>query len=107
MSDTVRKHAVHLKMLKDANPALRRKILTFGGNELLTCICEVCKNILNANVPLTQPQMRSLRRHKHNLRKIVLKGTPKKVKTKIIQTGGFLPAILGPIISLLGGLFSK
>jgi hypothetical protein len=39
------------------------------------------------------------------IRKLVLKKTSLKSKRKIVQTGGFLGAILGPIIKVLGGLF--
>jgi len=39
------------------------------------------------------------------LRKLVLKKTSLKNKRKIVQTGGFLGALLGPIVSVLGSLF--
>jgi hypothetical protein len=35
----------------------------------------------------------------------VLKKTPLKTKKKIAQTGGFLGALLAPIVKILGGLF--
>jgi hypothetical protein len=39
------------------------------------------------------------------LRELALKKTSKKKRKKIIQSGGFLGAILGPIVSILGRLF--
>jgi len=40
------------------------------------------------------------------LREIALKKTSLRKKQKLIQSGGFLGALLGPIISVLGGLFN-
>ena len=53
-------------------------------------------------------QMKRLHREKKNLRAIALKKTSLKKKRKIFQKGGFIGAILPPILtvlsSLLGGL---
>jgi hypothetical protein len=41
------------------------------------------------------------------LRRLALKKTPLKEKKILIQSGGFLGALLGPIISILGNLFGN
>jgi hypothetical protein len=56
-------------------------------------------------VPLSVEHKRRLKRHKLSLRKLAQKKTPTKTKKKIVQNGGFLGAILGPIVKVLGGLF--
>jgi hypothetical protein len=67
-------------------------------------MCECAKNILVGNVALSPEHKRQLKRHRRSLRKLVLKKTSMKAKKKIVQTGGFLGAILGPIVKVLGGL---
>jgi hypothetical protein len=57
------------------------------------------------NVCLTPEHKRQLKRHKLSLRKLVLKKTPLSEKKKIVQSGGFLGALLGPIVKILFGLF--
>ena len=44
MSSRVRKHAVQLKMLRDAPPKLRKQILHHCGKDFLNCLCECVKN---------------------------------------------------------------
>lgn len=90
-------------MLRDAKPAIRKTIIKTGDKELLTCLCECSKNVLKGNVPLTTNQKSHLRRHKRALRELALKKTSKKKKVALIQKGGFLGALLTPILSLLGG----
>jgi len=61
---------------------------------------------LKGNVPLNTFQKKKLGIKKNILRQIALKNTSLKKKQKLIQSGGFLGALLGPIISVLGGLFN-
>jgi hypothetical protein len=92
-------------MLRDAKPKLRKTIL--GDKGLLTCLCECSKNILKGNVPLSPVQKRKLRRHRRSLRELTLKKISKKKKNKILQKGGFLGALITPILSLLGGMLGS
>ena len=105
MSRLVCDHAAILKKLHTATPAQRKKLLAGNNKNLMRCLCECAKNILKGNVPLTTPQKKALRRHRQKLNKLVLKKTPAKTKKKIVQSGGFLGAILSPIVGLLGRLF--
>jgi len=107
MSRRVQKHAVQLKMLRDATPRLRKQIMHHCGKEFLDCVCECVKNVLKGNVPLTSSQKQNLSRHRNKLRKLSLKKTSKKKKIEIIQKGGFLGALITPILSLLGGLLGS
>ena len=107
MSSRVRKHAIQLKMLRDASPKLRKQILHHCGKDFLNCVCECVKKVLKGNVPLTSAQKQKLSRHRNKLRELVLKKTPKKEKIDIIQKGGFLGALITPILSILGGLLGS
>jgi hypothetical protein len=108
MSQRLKRFAPYLKLLDKASPKVRKSMLKNNcSNELLHCICECTKNILKGNVPLSPAQKKQLSRRKQLMRKLTLKKTSLQSKRKIVQTGGFLGAILGPIIQVLGGLFSN
>jgi len=78
-----------------------------ADNDFVKCLCECAKNIIKGNVKLTTLQRSKICRRKQSFRKLVLKKTPLKEKREIVQSGGFLGALLGPIVSILGGLFGK
>jgi len=108
MSTTLRRNAPFLKLLYSSSPAIRKRILqSHCTPDFVACICECAKNLLLGNVPLTASQKATLRRRYNNLRELALKKTTKKKRKQIIQSGGFLGALLGPIISVLGSLFGS
>jgi hypothetical protein len=103
MSDRLRRNAPLLRILHKAGPAVRRRLLhAHCTKDFINCVCECTKNIIKGNVNLTPSQKESLRRRKNTLHQLVLKKVSLKKKKKIIQSGGFLGAILGPIIGALG-----
>jgi len=55
---------------------------------------------------LKEAQLRKLRREKDNLRALALKKTPLKKKRKILQKGGFVGALLTPVLSIIGNILS-
>jgi len=71
--------------------------------KFLECISECAKNILRGNVQLSAKQKRALRRNRQNLRRLSIKKTSLKKNRQIIQNGGFLGAIIAPILATLGG----
>ena len=72
---------------------------------MINSLCECCLNILKGNVSLTPTQKRRLNKHKQTLRLLARKQTSLRVKKKALtQKGGFLGALLGPIISTVGSL---
>jgi len=103
MSKRLRKYAPVLKLLDQSSPASRKRLLEdICSADFLQCMCDCAKNIIKGNVPLTPSQKRQLSRRKRLLKKLALKKTSQLNKRKIIQSGGFLGALLGPIISILG-----
>ena len=106
MSQRLKKYAPYIKLLGKASPKVRSSMIKNNCSpEFIRCICECVKNLIKGNVPLTPQQKQQIGRRKRVLRKLVLKKSSLKSKRKIIQTGGFLGAILAPIIKVLGGLF--
>ncbi len=76
--------------------------------KLLKCLCECCLNVLKGNVKLTASQKQNLSRHRKVLRDLAdRKVSVKRKKHILVQKGGFLPALLRPILSTLAGLFLK
>lgn len=106
MSSRLKKYLHKLRLLKEASDKVRKKILKNCNKNLLGCICECAKNVLKGNVPLTKPQKSKLSRFKKKLRNLVSKKTRATVKKKLIQSGGFIGALLTPVISFLGALLN-
>ena len=105
MSKRLQKNIELLKILKKAELAQRKAILKTLNNEQLLCICECIDNILCGNVKISPVKKRELSKHVKILRKLVDKETDKEQKRKLlVQKGGFLPALLAPIIAIAGSL---
>jgi len=99
-----------LKIVSKAKtPKRRREILRTATAEQLTSICDCIHNILyNREISLTDKNKRLLRRHKGVLLVLANKKLPKQTRCEILeQQGGFLPALLAPIIGIAGSLLSN
>jgi len=107
MSARVKKYAQQLRLLHDASPKIRKSLIGGCHPHVLSCICECAVNILKGHVPLTGAQKKKLRRHKRSLRLLSSKKVASKRKKRLLQTGGFIDALLTPILSLLGGLLGR
>ena len=108
MSKKLDYYAPLLRKLKRASPSVQKRMLSkCCDRDFINCISECCKNVLNGNVKLTSSQLSGIRQRKKTLRKLAAKKTSLIKKRKLIQKGGFLGALLGPIVSVLSGLFMK
>ena len=99
MSSRVRRQAPVLKVLGKAHPHVCQAILRGADKELLKCLSECAYNILRGNVKLTPAQKARLTKYKQKLRKVADRKTNLKQKQKLVQTGGFLPALLAPLLT--------
>ena len=110
MSARLRKQINYLKILHKSNPKTRNAILQNADKELINCICECVENTLNGNVKVSPAQRKQLKKHAAVLRQIRAKSGSLQTKKKLlVQKGGFLPALLAPILAglastVLGGL---
>ena len=108
MAKRVQKHLKTLEVLESAKPKLRKGILENADSDLIRCICECCLNILSGNIELTPEEKRRLFHHKTLIRKLCSKNLPVEERRDIlIQKGGFLPALLGPIIGIVSSLLGS
>ena len=108
MTQNVRNHAHMLKVLSESSPRLRKSILQHADSNLVKCLCECSLNVLKGNVSLSPHQKRKLSRHKQKLRALANPKLSKAKKKKLlIQQGGFVGALIGPVLSTLAGLLLK
>ena len=107
MSAPIEEKFEKLRLLKESSPKVRKQILKDCNSSLLCCLCECALNILKGAVPLKEGQKKRLARFKHKLRKLASKKTRRKIKKRIVQTGGFIGALLTPVLSFLGTLLSN
>jgi hypothetical protein len=103
------KHTDILRALYHLNSEQRTALLRKADPKLVRYICECALNVLRGNVPLHRGHKNRLRKHVNILRRLA--NPQKKLSSKkkiIVQHGGFLPALLAPLIgSVLASLISK
>jgi len=104
MSRRVQKFLPVLKRIRKMGDRARRQYVQKCDREFLDCVSECAKNVIKGNVPLTGRQKATLRRNRRDLRELSVKKTSLRKKRKIVQKGGFLTALLPPVLSFLGGL---
>ena len=106
MSARVRRYMSVLKRIRKMGDKAKRDYVRKCDKSFLDCISECAKNIIKGTVPLTNSQMSKLRRRRNDIRALSVKKTSLRKKRKILQKGGLLSALLPPVLSLLGGMFS-
>lgn len=110
MSDRLKNNIHELCVLNKLNNIQRKHFLEIVHPETIKCICEVCLNVLNGNIPLKDSDKNKLKRYKSILRQLVNRQGKKgreQVKNKrktLIQKGGFLPIILPPLLAIAADL---
>ena len=104
MSESVKRQGEMLRFLARAKPPTVKAIVKNASPQLVKTLCECCHNVLKGNVPLTTAQKRRLRRHKTSLRQLTKKKLSVKRRKQLLQTGGFIGALLGPVIGVLKGV---
>ena len=98
MSSHLKHQAPLLQALAQAHPHICKAILRGADKDLLQCLSECALNVMRGNLTLTGPQKAKLTKFKQKLRKVGNKKVSLKEKHKIVQTGGFAPALLAPLV---------
>jgi len=89
-----RRNACLLEALCHLNKNQRAVFLRTADEKFIRCIRECVFNTLKGNVPLERREKNRLSKYKTALRRIA-------AKRGNLQRGGFLPYIIGPILSIL------
>lgn len=108
MSSRLRKFAPTLQYLAKCDKHNAKSIVNNSKPEFVNCISDICHNILRNKVILTPKEKKKLSKYKHQIRRIARPKTTKKTKKVLIQKGGFLSAILAPLLgSVIGPLVNS
>ena len=107
MSELTRKYLSTLKRIRKMGDRARREYVRKCDRQFVDCISECAKNVIKGNVPLSSRQMTQLRRKRYDLRALSKKKTSLRAKRKILQKGGFLTALLPPVLSVLASLLTN
>ena len=105
----LKEHKHILYVLKNCNANVRRAILKSAKPELIKTLCEICMNIMKGNAKISPSCKNRLKSYKNPLRKLTSNRCGLKTKKKIlVQKGGFLPALLGAVLSgTIGNLIER
>ena len=104
MSALVKRCLPELERIKRHSTKRHKHYFAHCDKDIIKCCCEIARNILNECIPLNSRQLNSVRRHGKNVKLLAKKKVSLKKKRKILQTGGFIGAILGPALGFLSSL---
>lgn len=105
MSTLIKRNAPLLKLLSKSKPHAVRAIIKDSDKSLVNSLCECALNVLEGRVKLSPTQKKKLKKHKKILRALAYhRKLSLSAKKKHIQKGGFLGALLKPVLGVLGGL---
>jgi hypothetical protein len=104
MSTTLQHQGEILRLLRKAKPPVVKAVIRTASPKLISALCECCHNVLKGHVPLSRAQKQRLSRYRAGLRTITKNKLSVKKKKQILQQGGFLGALLGPIVKVLGSV---
>ena len=107
MSELTRKYLPVLKRIRKMGDKARKEYIRKCDRKFVDCVSECAKNVIKGNVPLSDRQMTGLRRKRQDLRALSKKKTSLRAKRKILQKGGFLTALLPPVLGILGSLLMQ
>lgn len=99
----IRNNSQFLKLLLKTSPKKRRSLLRTANKEQVSCLCEICLNILAGNIPVN---IKKIKKFKNILRKLANPSTKFTTKKNIFvnQSGGFLSKLLPTIASVLSNI---
>ena len=105
-SKAVQRHLPTIALLSQCPPCVIKRFIKQSDPQLLKAISECSRNILAGNINLSDEEFKKLKRFKRHLREVSAKKTSQKKKKELIQKGGFLQALIAPLIGLLGSVIS-
>lgn len=103
-SSKLKNNIVFLNFLCICNARQRKSIIGLASKDEILALTECCINILNGNVNLTDSERKSLRKHRKYIREISNKIPISRKRKILVQSGGFLPLLLAPLLSILSSV---
>ena len=99
-----------LDVIAKAPKQQREAIINTATQAQLYCICDCARNILSNNIHISTEELRKLKRYKELVRYLAETKGKRKFKQKkqyLIQSGGFLPLLLAPILGAAGSILAE
>ncbi len=93
----------YLKLLHDSKPAYRKVLLEKASKDVIKLLSNCALNMIKGEMLLTEKEKEALRPHKKKVERLASKRVSIKKKKQILQSGGFLPPFLFPILAAIGG----
>ena len=101
VSKRVKEYFYIIIALQSASDEIRRAAIRHAPKQLLLAITEIAKNLALDNVVLKREEFLRLKEHAETITELIGAKTSDKRKKEIVQDGGFLAALAGPLISTL------
>ena len=99
-------HAVVLRVLARSKPKVLAKQIKLLSPDVIRAIKSISRNVIKGNLQLSPRQKDRLRAQKRRLLELAKSKTSIKKSRSILQRGGFIGTLLGPIVGVLSKLFS-
>jgi hypothetical protein len=101
----LRNNEAFLRLLVGTTPVQRKYLIGTATKDQIECILECAYNVLKRNVPLSPQQEALIRKYRTPAYKLIDKRIPITEKKRLLvqQRGGFLPALLAPIVGAILG----
>lgn len=108
MTERLQRNLPILTFLSKSKPSVIKAFIKTADRDTLDTICECCLNLLKGKVKLSKAQKRKLTPFKNTLRALCKKNITVKKKKQFIQKGGFLGALLAPVLgTVLGAILPR
>ena len=96
------KYVQRLQTLANAKPHVCcYHIIEHADDKFIDGLCQGAYKILEGDIAVSSKQYSKLKPYRGNLSKLASKRTGKKKRKQILQEGGFLPALIAPILASL------
>jgi hypothetical protein len=109
MSTRLKKHGAFLRYAAKLPAGKERtQLLKNASSDEMKTICEICSNMQNGQIRMSEKQRRQLCRYKKQIRRMANRKLSLAAKRKIVgeQKGGFIGTLLGIALPLLSSLFA-
>ncbi len=107
--DRFKRNIDFLRQVKKSSPAKRKQLLDKSTADNIKAICDICYGILADKIKLSKAVKKKLAKRADFIRVLGTKSSkvPLRLKKKLlVQDGGFLPALLGPVLVVAATLLS-
>src|SRR5215813_6720489 len=91
-----------LKRVKGTTLNKRKSLIKNADKQQVGCLCRIATNVLKGKLPVRK--IAKLKKYKCSLRLLASKKTSLKRRRKVLQSGGFLGALIGAALPLLTSL---